>query len=81
MNADKKKQETHELKMQMFFDILKTTWEVFGKLLYKGPQKDWKVPDVGVTAAEKFSRENCKEMTTCSCYSLQLRKNRRGGGC
>ena len=48
-----------------------------GKLLYKGPQKDRKVPDVGLTAAEKFSRE----MTTCSCYSLQLRKNRRGGGC
>ena len=34
MNADKKKQETHELKMQMkmiirlFVDILKTAWEV-----------------------------------------------------
>ena len=25
-----------------------------------------------LTAAEKFSRESCKEMTTCSYYSLQL---------
>ena len=25
-----------------------------------------------MTAAENFYRESCKEMTTCSCYSLQL---------
>ena len=88
MNADeKKKQETHELKNADENDHKtvcrhsKNGLGSCGKLLYKGPQKDRKVPDVGVTAAEKFSRESCKEMTTCSCYSLQLRKNRRGGGC
>ena len=45
------------------------------KFSYKEPQKDRKVPDAGVTAAEKFSRESCKEMTTYSCYILQPRKN------
>ena len=45
MNADKRKQETHELKMQMkmiirlFVDILKTTWEVVENSYTRDPKK------------------------------------------
>ena len=45
MNADKKKQETHELKMQMkmiirlFVDILKTTWEVVENSYTRDPKR------------------------------------------
>ena len=88
MKADEKKsKKPMSLKMQMkmiirlFVDILKTAWEVVENCYTRDPKQNRKIPDVGVTAAEKFSRESCKEMTTCSCYSLQLRKNRRGGGC
>ena len=48
MNADKKKQETHELKMQMkmiirlFVDILKTTWEVVENSYTRDPKKTGK---------------------------------------
>ena len=48
MNADKKKQEIHELKMQMkmiirlFVDILKTTWEVVKNSHTRNPKKTGK---------------------------------------
>ena len=40
--------------IRLFVDILKTAWEVV--------EKGRKVLDVGMTAAEKFSRVSCKEM-------------------
>ena len=53
MNADKKKQETHELKLQMkmiirlFVDILKTAWLVVENCFTSDPKKTGKSLKLG----------------------------------